>query len=465
MYEVKDAQDMEELLKGAKEPEVVKAVLKEIATIGELSEKNFETTQKNYSDLKDLVDKMSDDDKIDVLVKEQITKLSEDISTRQNEMDKAIHKRVDDVEVALKRPGGSTDDEMKDLEAEVKDFIIACAAVKGKSSYNHLKEALKNPDIKQYVEYKESFGDYLRVNGDERALPIDVQKSLSSGIDPDGGYTVNPVMNSRIITRMFEADPIRQLASVQTISTNAMEWLVDWDEAGYEWEGETVATDNRETPTLQKKRIPVHNMATRPLITQTLIEDSAINIENWLADHVAKRFGRGEGAAFVTGDGIMRPRGFLTYDNGTSYGQIEQVNMGHATALTTDGFTLIMYSMLEELMTRGTWLMNRTTVRDTMLLKDGDGQYIWRPGLVAGQPSTILALPLRMSTTMPAVAADALSVALADWAEAYMIVDRLGITIQRDPYTQKPYVEFYTRKRVGGDVVNYQAIKLGKISA
>ena len=165
---------------------------------------------------------------------------------------------------------------------------------------------------------------------------------------------------------------------------------------------------------------------------------------------------------FPTGVGMNR--GFLTYANGTNYGQIERTNMQAAAAVTADGFVAVKYSMIEQFLGRGTWLMNRTTVRDTMYLKDGEGRYIWKPGFQDDSQASILGSPVRMSTSMPAVAAGALAVAFADWAEAYMVVDRLGITIQRDPYTQKPMIEFYTRKRVGGDVVNYQAIKLGNIA-
>jgi HK97 family phage major capsid protein len=138
--------------------------------------------------------------------------------------------------------------------------------------------------------------------------------------------------------------------------------------------------------------------------------------------------------------------------------------MQAAAALTADGFIALKYSLVEDYLNRGTFVMNRTTVRDAMYLKDGEGRYIWKPGFQDDSQSSILGLNVRMATSMPAVAAGALAVALADWREAYMVVDRLGITIQRDPFTQKPMIEFYTRKRVGGDVVNYQAIKLGNIA-
>jgi HK97 family phage major capsid protein len=139
--------------------------------------------------------------------------------------------------------------------------------------------------------------------------------------------------------------------------------------------------------------------------------------------------------------------------------------MGNATALTADGFKSVKYSLAEDYLNRGTWLMNRLTVAEAMKLKDGNGQYLWQPGMQLGQPAQLDGLPVRMSTTMPQVAASALSVVLADWSEFYMVVDRLGITVQRDPYTAKPFIEFYTRKRVGGDVINFDAGRIGVIAA
>jgi len=292
---------------------------------------------------------------------------------------------------------------------------------------------------------------------------------LRLGSDPDGGYTVTPAMSSKIVERLFEIDPIRQLASVETISTDALEMMEDVNEAGGDWESETVANDESETPQWKKKRIPVHVLAARPRATQVLLDDSGLNVESWLANKVADKFGRTEAAAFVTGNGVGKPTGFMTYGNWTTAGtyehaKIERVNMGNATEFTTDGLTDVKYQMIEQHLMVGTWLTNRLNVRDIMKLKDGDGQYIWRPGITVGQPASLLGLPIRMATTIATTAAAALAIALADWKAVYQIVDRQGINVQRDPFTVKPFVEFYTRKRVGGDVINFQAIKIGVIA-
>jgi HK97 family phage major capsid protein len=456
---------------GSKEPEVVQGVVEQLKKFGGAVKQNFEELHKNHEELKKLVDE-KDAGVDDALIDERIVKYTEDITTRQQAIDQALAKqekdfteRVDQIEVALKRHPKAAGVDGADWVKEARDFYLSAIAARNEEkglTYDRVQDLKIEERAAEFAEYKSTFEKFLRK--DEKGLGPDDFKALSVGSDPDGGYTVTPAMSNRIIQRLYESDPIRQLAASESITTGALEWLVDWDEAGWGWEAETETGDETGTPQLKKKRIPVHVMYAKPKATQVLIEDSGINIENWLANKVASRFMRGEGAAFVSGDGVGKPRGFLTYPDGTNYGQVEQVAMGAAAALTADGFIDVKYSLKEYFLNRGTWIMNRLTVADAMKLKDGAGDYIWKPGLTNDQQSTLLGLPARMSTSMPTVAAGARAVALADWAEAYMVVDRLGITIQRDPYTAKPFIEFYTRKRVGGDVVNYEAIKLGVIS-
>ncbi len=466
-YEVKDG-DGEDGGGRTEYPELVKDVMKEVKAIGATSKENYDEAQKEFAALKKLVD--DSEGKIDSLVKEEIKKISETITTRQVETDKVATKRLDEVEVAIKRmfkKGGASEQEEKIVKQAI-EFKIHQLVAQGRMNADNELNIEELADVEELKGYTKLFKNYLR-KGESR-FTAEQQKQMSVGVDPDGGMLVTPVLSGRIIERIFESDPIRQLAGSESIGTDALEMQEDLDEASDAWETETQATSETTTPRLNKIRIPVHIQSARPRATQKFLDDASVNVEQWLARKVARKFGRTEGAAFVNGNGVGKPRGFLTYPTWAAegvfeFGKIEQVNMGHATALTTDGFTQIMYALVEDLIGRGTWLMNRLTVRDTMKLKDGDGQYIWRPGIQAGQPSSILGAPLRMSTTMPTVAANALSVVFADFREAYLIVDRQGINVQRDPFTVKPLIEFYTRRRVGGDVVNFQAIKIGKIAA
>lgn len=455
---------------GQREPEVVEAVMKEIKALGDNTKANYDELRRSHEKLKGIVDKY--EGKLDAGIKEQITKFSEEIATRQKALDEEavkkseeVTKRIDQVELALQRVPRSVNLDSTTLHKEAFDFYLNALVCQRKGEGVDYKQIdAITPNLAEFEAYKKTFDVFLRQRGDQRNLTPEQFKSLSVGVDPDGGYTVTPAMSARIFQRLYESDPVRQLCSVENITTQSIEWLIDWGEMGFGWEAETTVGPETDTADLKKKSIYAHVMYAKPHATQTLLEDSGINIENWIADKVARRFMRGEGAAFVTGDGVGKPRGFLTYANGTNYGQIEQVGMGAAADVTADGFIAVKYSLKEDYLPRGTWLMNRSTVADTMYLKDGTGAYIWKPGFARDEDSTILALPVKMSTTMPVVAANALSVVLADWREAYMIVDRLGITVQRDPYTAKPFVEFYTRKRVGGDVIGFEAAKIGKIS-
>jgi HK97 family phage major capsid protein len=316
----------------------------------------------------------------------------------------------------------------------------------------------------QLAAYKSAFQTYMR-KGDQ-ALSSDEIKALSVGTDPDGGYVVNPDLSGRIVMKVFETSPMRAYASVQVISTDALEGLFDLNEASSGWVGETDTRTETNTPALGKWRIPTHELYAKPTATQKLLDDAEINMEAWLAGKVAEKFARDEATAFVTGSGIGRPRGFLTYASGTTLpGTIERFNTGvngAFAAAPNGGDVLInaLYGLKAQYRANATWFMNRATTTLVRKLKDQDGAYLWSPGIAAGQPATLLGYPVAAFEDMPSPATDSLSIAVGDMREAYQIVDRIGIRTLRDPFSSKPYVEFYTTKRVGGDVVNFEAIKL-----
>lgn len=314
-------------------------------------------------------------------------------------------------------------------------------------------------------EYKKTFCNYLR-KGMDAGLEELHTKALSVGSDPDGGYMVTPTMSQNIIKTVQENSPMRMLASVETISSDSLEILEDYDEAAAGWTTETGAVSDSTTPQIGKRSIAVHELYAQPKATQKLVDDAAIDIENWIGSKVAAIFARKESAAFINGSGSGQPRGILTYTAGTDWGEVEQVISGSDGAVTADSLVQLYYSLKEEYASRASFLMNRSVVQSVRLLKDGTtDQYIWQPGLAAGAPDTLLGVPVVESNDMPTAAVDSLSVALADFSQAYLIVDRIGIRTLRDPYTDKPFVKFYTTKRVGGDVTNFDAIKLLKLAA
>lgn len=252
---------------------------------------------------------------------------------------------------------------------------------------------------------------------------------------------------------------------METISSDTLDLLEDKDEAASGWTTETGAVSDTTTPQVGKRSIPVFEMYAQPKATQKLVDDAAIDIENWIAEKVADVFSRKENTAFISGNGVSQPRGLLTYAAGTGWGQIEQVNSGTSAAVTADGLIKVYYALKEDHATRATFLMNRSLVQAVRLLKDSTNQYIWQPGLAAGAPDTLMGVPVRMAADMPVAASGSLSVAVGDFKSAYLVVDRIGIRILRDPFTDKPFVKFYTTKRVGGDVVNFDAIKLLKLAS
>ncbi len=341
------------------EPEVVKEVKAEIVKLGE----GFEANRKNYDELRTQVESFkaeieASDGKFDALITEKLTKITEDVTTRQEDIDtkfatsqeaeKNLIERCDKIEVALKRTPKAGSAEVEDLvklEKTAREFMINAITVKGVAKGIKEEELMNlEVNIDEYKAYAAAYPRFLRLDDRHHITNPEMLKALTLGIDPDGGYTVTPFMSNRVIQRMYESDPVRQLASVESITTDAIEWSVDYDEAGWGWQSETKAGPETDTPKIFHKRIPVHVMYAKPRISQTLIEDSAINIESWLADHIARRFSRGEGASFVSGDGVGKPRGFLTYDDYAVAGidewaKLEQQNMGAAAALTADGFS------------------------------------------------------------------------------------------------------------------------------
>jgi HK97 family phage major capsid protein len=317
--------------------------------------------------------------------------------------------------------------------------------------------------------YKAAFDTFLRKG--EEVMGPDERKALSVGTDPDGGYVVNPDLSGRIVMKVFESSPMRAYASVQVISSDALEGLFDLNEASSGWVGETDSRPETNTPQLGKWRIPAHELYAKPKATQKLLDDASINMEAWLASKVAEKFARDEANAFVVGNGVNKPRGFLTFSSGTTLpGTIERFDTGvngAFAAAPNGGDVLInaLYGLKQQYRANATWFMNRATLKLTRKLKDSDGAYLWSPGIAAGQPASLLGYPVASFEDMPDPATDSLSIAVGDMREAYQIVDRLGIRTLRDPYSAKPYVEFYTTKRVGGDVVNFEALKLIEFTA
>lgn len=341
------------------------------------------------------------------------------------------------------------------------DVLRAFAAVAG-----------REVSADEYRAYREGLTTYLR-KGD--ATPRDVMAAMSVGSDPEGGYTVTPDLSGRIVKRIFETSPMRQVATVTTISSDSVEGFYDLDEASAGWVGELESRNDTATPKLGKWNIPVHEMYAQPKATQKLLDDSAWDIEGWLAGKVADKFTRMENEAFVKGNGILKPRGFLTYptaatgDSARDWGTFEHVATGASGAFnSTDPADVLIdavFKLKNAYRDGAVWMMNRATLAAVRKLKDSEDRYVWQPDFSQRLGGNLLGYPIVEAEDMPTLASNSLSIVFGNFAEAYTIVDRTGIRVLRDPYTNKPNIRFYTTKRVGGDVLNFEALKFIKFGS
>ncbi len=334
------------------------------------------------------------------------------------------------------------------------------------------KHAFKSgSDINTYRNYKSALNNYIRKNN--AGSSIEEVKSLSVGSDPDGGYAVTPDMSGRISALVYETSPLRQVVNVAVIGTDALEGFNDLTDATSGWVGETETRTETDSPKIGQWRIPVHEQYAEPRATQKLLDDAMFDVEGYLAGKIAGKLARMENTAFIKGDGIGKPRGILTYEDGVSsadkFDVIEQINAGAdgAFAASDPGDALInlVYSLKSPYRDNAVFMMNRDTLAEVRKLKDTNGNYLWQPDFQQKQGGTLLGFNIVEAEDMPTIGSDSLSIAFGDFNAGYQVVDRQGINILRDSFTAKPYVKFYTTKRVGGDVVNFEAIKLMKFAA
>lgn len=399
------------------------------------------------------IDELKSKGSTDPVLEEKVSKIDEAISDMQE--------RIDLFNARLRRQAKSSEEDDVDLDKKAFDWANSIAKRRGR--------AVEKYDHEDLLNYKAAFTKYM-LEG-ERALDAEETKALSVGRDVDGGYVVYPDMSGRIVNRVFETSPVRQYASIQTIGTDALEGIHDVDEASSGWVGEVASRTETDTPELDVWRIPVHEQYAEPRATQKLLDDAALDMEAWLAAKVADKMARTENTAFVSGNGVTRPRGFTTYPDRASaetfeIGAIRQFDTGANGDFVADpngGDILLdmVYGLKQAYRQNGVWFMARATLGRIRKLADSDGAYLWQPGIAAGQPSTLLGYPVATFEDMPAYTGTGnLAVAFGDLGAAYQIVDRQGIRVLTDPFTAKPYVKFYTTKRVGGDVVNFEALNL-----
>lgn len=321
-------------------------------------------------------------------------------------------------------------------------------------------------------EHKSAFRAYMR-SGDSAGLKAIEEKAMSAGSGPDGGFLVPQPAEREILQRLANVSPIRALASVREISTATFRkaYPVGAPVAG--WTGETDARAQTASPQLADMNFPAMELFAMPAATQTLLDDAAVDIEQWLAEEIDTVFAEQEGAAFVSGNGVNKPTGFLHYPVSThatwTWGTLGYTATGAAGAFAAsnpaDQIVDLIYALRAGYRQNAHFVMNWKTQAAVRKLKSSGGDYLWQPPAANDQNASLMGFPLVEAENMPDIAAGSHSIAFGDFRRGYLVVDRLGVRILRDPYSAKPYVLFYTTKRVGGGVQDFDAIKLMKFAA
>ena len=318
-------------------------------------------------------------------------------------------------------------------------------------------------------EHKKAFEQYVR-KGETQGLFNLEAKAMSVGSGQDGGYLVPPEVEAEIGRLLSKASPMRQIADVRQISATLYKKPFNTNGASTGWVGETSARAQTASPTLAELQFPTMELYAMPAATQALLDDSIVNLDQWVAQEVETVFAEQETDAFLNGDGVTRPKGILSYTKvaqGTwTWGNTGYVATGVAGAFAaanpTDKLVDLIYATKSGYRQNARFMISRSTQAQIRKFKDAQGNYLWQPAATADGNAMLLNFPVMESEYMPDIALDTFSVAFGDFKRGYLIVDRVGTRILRDPFTAKPYVLFYTTKRVGGGMQDFDAIKLLK---
>ncbi len=363
--------------------------------------------------------------KADPLLEERVDRTNADISRLQKEID-ALIKHV-------KNPGGFG----------------------GIDTHRHNHEGTK------------AFGRWIRSGREDDILEL---KAMSTDSDPDGGFILPEEMEYRINSAILDRSPIRRLSRVDQSYTSAHAVIVNRGGTSSGWVGEK--DDRPETDTSQFAEITITpgEMFANPRATQRVLDDGGFDVAAWIESEIVTEFSRREGVAFLTGNGVKMPKGILDYDtvanSSFAWGKIGFVPTGAVSTFTNPDVLIELQHALNSFYRNGAvFLMSDSTQEHIRKMKDGEGNYIWRPGLEIGAPAVLLGKPVEIDDNMPSIGEGEFPVIFGNLREAYTIVDRTPVRVLRDPYTQRPYVLFYATKRVGAAVTDYRAIKLLKVAS
>lgn len=334
-------------------------------------------------------------------------------------------------------------------------------------------KAAKRPGAtqgKEAGEHKTAFYQFMR-KGTEDGLSELERKAVQTTTNQDGGYAVPEELDQTLLELLKDESPMRAVCSQLTVGTPDYKKLVNLGGAGSGWVGETDPRPTTGTPTLAQIQAYMGEIYANPQATQASLDDVFFDVENWISTEVAQEFAEKEGQAFLLGDGDKKPKGILSYglaataDKDREFGTLQKILSGAAGNFTGDNLIDLIYATKKGYRNGAVFMMTNLTQAKARKFKDNDGNYLWQPGLQLGQPSTLLGYGIEENEDMPEVAADSNAVLFGNFKRGYLIVDRMGTRVLRDPYTNKPYVSFYTTKRTGGMLLDSNAIKVLTLSA
>lgn len=350
-----------------------------------------------------------------------------------------------------------------ELEGELKDMNARFALAR-RSGGGSIDGAFSAEELNQ----RETFAQFCRGK-------LGVHAAMTTDSNPDGGYLVPEQVERGIGRLAIDLSPMRRLARVVTTTTGVYKKIVSLNGVVGSWTTEKAARPETQGMRLSELSFPVSELTAMPAVSQTLLDDADVDLAGDLSFEIAQAFQQLEGAAFIAGDGANKPRGILAQtlvaNSSYAWGKVGFLTSGVSAALSDashngiDRLNSLLFTLKAEYRRNATWLMNSTTASVISQLKDGNDNYLWQPPVQLGMPATLYGRPVELCEDMPDIGADKFPIAIGDWQRAYLIVDRIGIRLLRDPYSSKPYVLFYTTKRVGGGVQDFGAYKLLKIAA
>lgn len=392
-----------------------------------------------------------------------VTEVAKELKGAFEEFKKSNDKELDAIKSEKKKLEEKTDKlneklgEIDSLKAELEKELKAAKR----------PDATKGKDVEAH---KTAFLQFLRKGVDDGLADLQ-QKAVQVAVEADGGFAVPEELDRTLLQLLKDESPMRRVCNTITVSTSDYKKLVNLGGAGSGWVGETTARPSTTTPTLAQIVATMGEIYANPQATQTSLDDVFFDVEQWLSEEVAREFAEKEGSAFLLGDGTNKPKGILantlelTTDDTRAFGTLQKVNSGAAGVFTGDNLIDLIYALKRGYRQNASFMMNGLTVAKSRKLKDADGNYLWQPGLQQGQPSMLLGYGIEENEDMPDAVADANSILFGDFKRGYTIVDRMGTRTLRDPFTNKPYVGFYTTKRVGGMLTDSNAIKVLTLAA